>query len=159
MKKLILVAALVACSFSMNAQFSVGVSAGLPTGDASDVSSFALGVDVNYMFSSDKEVDFGLAAGYLTYFGKTVSGVEIDNVSFLPLAGALRYDASEKFMLGVDVGYAVGLSPDGNDGGFYYRPMVGYSVGENSSLILSYSGVSVTGGTFSSISLGIMFGI
>ncbi|MFY0631085.1 MAG: hypothetical protein JXR05_11935 [Flavobacteriaceae bacterium] len=129
MRKLILLVALVTGSFTMNAQFSVGASLGLPTGDANLVSSLSLGIDANYMFSSEKEVNFGVSAGYLTYFGKEILGVKVDNVSFLPIAGALRYDASEKFSLGADVGYAVGLSPDGNDGGFYYRPMVGYSVG------------------------------
>lgn len=159
MKKLVLLIALVAGSFTMNAQFSVGASVGLPVGDVESAYSLALSVDATYMFESEGDFSYGVAASYLTYLGKDVLGVKLDNASFLPLAGALRYSASEKFSLGADIGYALGLAPDGNDGGFYYRPMVGYSVGENTSLSLSYSGVSVTGGTFSSISLGVMFGI
>ena len=91
--------------------------------------NFALGLDVNYIFESDSEFKYGLAASYLTYFGKTVEiapGIEgdIDNVSFLPIAAAGRYRISDKFTLGADIGYAIGLSPSDNDGGFYYRPMV-----------------------------------
>ena len=128
-------------------------------GDAEPAYGSALSVDANYMFESEGEVNFGVAAAYLTYFGKDIGGVSVDNASFLPLAGALRYGASDKFTLGADLGYAVGLAPDGNDGGFYYRPMVAYGIGENTSINLSYSGVSVDGGTFSNIGLGIMFGL
>ena len=159
MKKLILVFALALTSFAASAQFSLGASFGLPVGDAEPAYGFALSVDANYMFESEGEVNFGVAAAYLTYFGKDIGGVSVDNASFLPLAGALRYGASDKFTLGADLGYAVGLAPDGNDGGFYYRPMVAYGIGENTSINLSYSGVSVDGGTFSNIGLGIMFGL
>lgn len=55
--------------------------------------------------------------------------------------------------------YAIGISPSGNDGGFYYRPIVGYKIGDDSQLNISYSGVSVNGGTFSNIGLGVMFGL
>jgi hypothetical protein len=91
--------------------------------------NFALGLDVNYIFESDSELKYGLAASYLTYFGKTVEdfGFELDydNASFLPIAAAGRYRISDKFTLGADIGYTIGLlSPSDNDGGFYYRPMV-----------------------------------
>lgn len=146
-------------AMTANAQFSLGATLGLPSGDVSDAYTFALGIDANYMFDSESEIAFGVATGYLTYFGDEILGVSIDNASFLPLAGAARYAASDKFTLGADVGYAVGLAPDGNDGGFYYRPMVAYAISEKASINLSYSGVSVDGGTFSNIGLGIMFGL
>lgn len=159
MKKSILIIALALTSFAASAQFSLGASFGLPTGDADTAYTFALGIDANYMFDSESEFAFGVASGYLTYFGDEIGGIDIDNASFLPLAGAARYAVSDKFTLGADIGYAIGLAPDGNDGGFYYRPMVVYGVGENTSINLSYSGVSVDGGTFSNIGLGIMFGL
>ena len=71
------------------------------------------------MFESEGAVQFGLASGYVTFLGDEILGIEIDNASFLPLAGALRYGASDSFGFGADIGYAVGLAPDGNDGGFY----------------------------------------
>lgn len=159
MKKLFLGLALIAFSLTSNAQFSLGASFGLPTGDADLGYSFALGIDANYMFESEGSTTFGVSTGYLTYFGDEIGGFDVDNASFLPLAGAFRFAASDKFSLGADVGYAVGLAPDGNDGGFYYRPMVAYSLGEKTSINLSYSGVSVNGGTFSNVGLGIMFGL
>ena len=163
MKKIILFVLFITFAFTANAQFSAGATLGLPTGDADDVSSFALGLDVNYMLESDSEFKYGLAASYLTYFGKTVEDfgdeLDYDNVSFLPIAAAGRYGISDKLTLGADIGYAIGLSPSGIDGGFYYRPMVVYSINENISLNLSYSGVEVEGGAFTNIGLGVMYGL
>lgn len=162
MKKIILTIAFVVAAFTANAQFSLGANFGLPTGDASDLTTFALGVDANYMFESESDVSFGLASGFLTYFGDEVTilntTVDLDNANFIPLAGAIRYGLSDKFSLGADVGYAIGAN-DGNDGGFYYRPMLVYAVGGNTSINLSYSGVSSDGATLSNIGLGIMFGL
>lgn len=154
MKKLILLAALVAGSFSMNAQFYVGVNAGIPAGDASNTSSFALGLDATYMLSADEDFNYGISSGFLNFFGKD----GVDDFSFIPLAMSGRYNTSEKFMIGADVGYALGAST-GNDGGFYYRPMVGYSIGENTTLSAFYSGVSVDGFNASSFGVGVMFGL
>ena len=61
-------------------------------------------------------------------------------------------------MLGANIGYAVGLD-EGNDGGFYYRPLVGFKVGETTQLNFSYSGISNEGTTISNVSLGFMFGL
>lgn len=146
-------------AYTANAQFSAGATLGLPTGDASDVSSFALGIDVNYMFESESDLSFGFASGYLVYFGDEVGGVDVDNFSFLPIAAAARFAASDKFSIGVDLGYAVGLSPDGNEGGFYYRPSVAYAVSEKVSINMSYSGITDDGFTASNIGLGILFGL
>ena len=66
---------------------------------------------------------------------------------------AARFMASEKFMLGADLGYALGMN-EGNDGGFYYRPMAGYNVSAQFQVNLSYIGVSVDGGSWSTINLG-----
>ena len=119
MKKLFFLAMFMTFAMTASAQFSAGATFGIPTGDADEAYTFALGLDVNYMFESDSEFSYGVATGYLTYFGDeiTVLGttVEIDNASFLPVAAAARYAASEKFSLGADVGYAIGLAPDGND--------------------------------------------
>lgn len=149
-------------STAVSAQFSLGINAGIPTGDASDLTTFALGVDVNYSFASETDVTFGLATGYLTYFGDEVTilgnTVDLDNANFIPLAGTFRYSVSDKFSLGADTGYAIGVN-DGNDGGFYYRPMLIYSLSEKASLNLSYSGVSDNGNTLSNIGLGISFGL
>jgi hypothetical protein len=158
MKKLLLSLAFVAMGFSVSAQssgFNLGADVGFPTGDVKDLFSLTMSVNATYMFGESDQFDYGVAASYSYWKGE--DGVE--NGSFLPLAGAFRFNASESFVIGTDIGYAIGISPDGNDGGFYYKPMLGYNITDNMMVQASYSGVSVDGGTFSNFGVGIMFGL
>lgn len=168
MKKLFLAAFAVFAFASVNAQeFKAGVSAALPMGDAGDVSSFGVNLDVSYLWEVSEDFKAGVASGYqhyfgseedVTLFGQTVT-VEYDDFGFLPIAAAGRYAVSEEFTLGADLGYAIGLSPDGNDGGFYYAPKVQYSISDNLDIVLAYKGVSLDGGSFDALSLGVEFGL
>jgi len=165
MKKVFLVlVAVIAFSFTAKAQFtpSVALTAAIPVGDVKDQSNFALSADVYFMKNVAENFDLGLTTGYTNYFGKDfdngIATVEGENVSFLPLAGAFRFGLSEDFSIGADLGYAFGLT-DGIDGGFYYKPVVGFNIGESNQLMLSYQGVSVDGGTYNYIGLGFAFGM
>ncbi len=162
MKKLCIVVVLVVFSLtSLNAQgnFNLGLNVGLPTGDVSDAYSFVLGIEANYLFEVSDDFEVGPSASFVNYFGESIGSFEIDDASFLPIAGAARYNASEKVVLGADLGYAIGISPDGNDGGFYYRPMVGFNITDTIMLQATYSGVSVDGGTFGNFGVGAMFSL
>ena len=44
-----------------------------------------------------------------------------------------------------------------NDGGFYYAPKVQYGISETIDIVLAYKGVSLEGGSFDSITLGVEF--
>ena len=163
MKK-VLVVALALIGFSMSAQdgFKLGANLGLPVGDAGDISGFSVGLDAQYMFETAGEFDLGVATGFTNSFGKTIGdstfSIEVDDVQFLPLAGVARYKASEEFSIGTDLGYALGIN-DGNDGGFYYRPTVGYAVSEGIEINASYTGISLDGGTWSTVNLGVLFSL
>ena len=78
---------------------------------------------------------------------------------FLPIAATGRILLAESFLLGADLGYGIGISPSGNNGGFYYRPMAGYAVSEAITIMLSYTGISLTGGTFNTVNAGVEFGL
>lgn len=88
--------------------------------------------------------------GYNHFFGED----DFDDIQFLPVAATARLGLAV-LELGLDLGYAIGLS-DGNDGGFYYRPKVGFSF-FGIGLIGSYTGISVDGGTYSSVNIGAEF--
>lgn len=165
MKKLLLIAVIAAFGFtSVNAQeggIKLGLGFGLPLGDAETVSSFNLAFDAAYLINVADSFQVGPTVGYSHFFGKeydtffgTIKG---DDIQFAPIAASARFFASEDLFFGADLGYAVGIS-DGNDGGFYYRPKVGYGLGPVS-LIVSYSGISMENDvTFSSLNLGVEFG-
>ncbi|WP_250432356.1 outer membrane beta-barrel protein [Hanstruepera flava] len=167
MKKLFLCAAIAVFGLSnIYAQggFKLGANGALPIGDAGDVSSFSTGVDVAYFFDINEKFIVGPAAGFTNAFGKTetitVGNTNIefsyDDVQFMPIAGAARFLPTDKFYVGADIGYAIGIN-DGNDGGFYYRPRAGYSITDLIGVNVSYTGISADGGDWSTIGAGIEF--
>ncbi|WP_343486749.1 outer membrane beta-barrel protein [Allomuricauda sp. d1] len=169
MKKVIMAFAIGLFTIGLvNAQegFKLGANVALPVGDAGDISSFSLGLDAKYHWEISDTFYAGVATGFTNAFGKTETisedgfelEVEFEDVQFLPIAASGKFNASEDFSIGADLGYAVGIS-DGNDGGFYYRPGVGYKIGGNTELNLSYTGISLDGGTWSTIALGVLFGL
>ena len=158
MKKLLLTLMIV-CSMGIcnsfaqvTKDFKVGVHAGIPVGDMADFSDYNAGADVAYLFGLAGIVELGPLVGYSRYF---VDDVDLD-ASFLPVAASGRIDLGPIFA-GLDLGYAVGLN-DGNDGGFYYRPKIGFGfLGLN--LVGSYSAISMDGEEVSSVNLGLEFGL
>ena len=164
MKKVLLVAIFAIFGLStVNAQgvFNGGINIGIPSGDADNVSSFVLGGELNYMFPVSEGFTLGPSVAVSHFFGKevTVLGTTFkQDATFLPIAGAARFNVSDSFVLGGDIGYALGLD-SGNDGGFYYRPVIGYKIGDTTQLNVSYSNVNVNSANWASISLGVMFGL
>jgi len=166
MKKLLMIAAVAVFGMtSLNAQeFNVGVNVGLPTGDADIGYTLGLGLEANYLWEVSDQFQAGVSAGYSHFLGEDINlgflgTTGFEDAGFVPVAAAGRYAASDDFTLGLDLGYAVGISPDGNDGGFYYAPKVQYGISDNMDIVASYRGVSTDGITFSSINLGVEFGL
>ncbi|MCW5520762.1 outer membrane beta-barrel protein [Aureitalea sp. L0-47] len=168
MKKLLLIVAVVCLGISANAQnqFRAGISGGLPIGDAGDLATFAIAVDLGYLFEISENFDVGVTTGYSHSFGDTFTEtfgpltveVDVEDVQFIPIAASGRFEVAPSFTLGADVGYALGVN-DGNDGGFYYSPRAQYSVSEAIDIVAAFRGVSVDGGSWDIISAGVEFGI
>lgn len=174
MKKLFLFAAIAVMGIAtVNAQggFKVGANMALPVGDAGDISTFSIGLDAAYLFEVSEKFAVGGATGFTNAFGDTfrVLGTDIDydDVQFIPVAAAARFYPADKFYVGADLGYAIGIN-DGNDGGFYYRPRVGYNFNERIGVNASYTGISrgeetingivvTSGSTWSTIGVGVEF--
>lgn len=139
MKKLIFSAALAACGlFVGNAQdsgFEAGAYVGIPVADVSDGTSFNIGVTAAYYFNVAEGFKLGGLLGYDHFIGKdedintgfgTVT-VEGEDAGFIPIAASAKYNFTENFFVGADLGYAIGITDGAGDGGFLYRPRVGYS--------------------------------
>ncbi|WP_272149334.1 hypothetical protein [Tenacibaculum aiptasiae] len=135
MKKLLLVA-MMAFGMAVNAQegqLNVGGTIGLPVGDASDAFDVTGAIEANYLFKVSEKLQVGPSVSYIHFNGEGA------DFAFLPLAAAARYSVAEKISVGADLGYGIGIRPDANDGGFYYRALVGYKVTDNITLHLDYS--------------------
>ena len=142
---------------TIKAQYTpnVAISLGVPVGDINKTTSLALALDGYYMKYINDSFDLGVTAGYAVYLGKDYQAeggtVKGSSQSFLPIAAAFRYKFGAALSVGTDVGYAVGL---GNNGGFYYKPMVGYDVGEKGQIMLSLQGISADNPNANSIGIG-----
>jgi len=162
MKKLMLLAAMVAFGFNANAQeFKAGINAGIPIGDAGDLSTFAIAVDLGYLFEISDDFKAGPVTGYGHAFGDEmeVAGVtfEYDDLQYIPIAAGGRFAVSEQFTIGADLGYALGLG-DGAEGGFYYNPRVQYGVSDTLDIVAAFRNVSDDGFTASFLTVGVEFG-
>ncbi|WP_422350717.1 hypothetical protein [Flagellimonas sp.] len=161
MKRTYLIAiALFVLMFSAKAQdrsnIKAGFSGGIPVGDAADFSSFSLGLDFNYHWGVSELLDAGVATGFINAFGETLENqTEFEDIQFIPVAGSVRIYPTYHFKFGVDGGYAVGVN-EGNDGGLFYRPVVGYNITGNTELNVSYTAVE-NDGTFAIATVGILF--
>ncbi|WP_222984327.1 outer membrane beta-barrel protein [Flagellimonas meishanensis] len=137
--------------------FKAGAHLGLPIGDAGDLATFAIAVDLGYLFDISDEFSAGPAIGFSHSFGDEVSvggfTFEVEDVQFLPIGGEARY-AFDDFFIGGGLGYAVGIN-DGNDGGFYYSPRFGYNVSDKVAIMAAYRGVSLDGGSWDIITAGV----
>ncbi|MDC8104210.1 MULTISPECIES: hypothetical protein [Chryseobacterium] len=139
MKKLLLVGAFALLGSAVNAQegFKLGGHIGIPVADASDVSSFTLGVDASYMWNITKGLDLGVASGYSHFFGKD----NFDDFGFIPVAVSGKYKFSgAPVFVGLDLGYAISVK-DGMDGGFYAQPKFGYQMSKGE-LYIGYQSIS-----------------
>lgn len=164
MKKIILtVAAVLAFGFAnaQDGQFKAGVHVGLPMGDIKDVSSINLGADVAYLWNVADEFKVGVTTGYTSYSGKDVTfsdgfnsfTIKSEAVGFIPVAATAQYSLTDNLFLGADLGYGIYTGKGESDGGVYYQPKFGYQ-NEKIELYAGYKGISVDGGSFSSLNLG-----
>jgi len=155
MKKIILTLVAVFAFGLANAQdgaFKAGVHAGLPIGTAGDVYAFNFGVDAAYMWQVADKFEAGVTTGYSYYSGKDFFGIKV-NGGFIPVAASGQYSVSDNLFLGADLGYALYAGSGSGNGGVYYQPKFGYKT-EKYEVYLGYKGVSVTGGSVSSVGVG-----
>ncbi|MCL6266449.1 hypothetical protein [Flagellimonas myxillae] len=136
--------------------FKAGFNAGIPVGDAEAMSSFSIGLEFNYHWGVSELLDVGAVTGFINAFGETLPDQsEFEDIQFIPVAGSVRIYPTYHFKFGGDVGYAVGIN-EGNEGGLFYRPLIGYNITGNTELNVSYSAVD-NNGTFAIATVGILF--
>ncbi len=162
MRKILFSAAALFAFGVMSAQdggISIGIHAGIPMGDIKDSAGANYGIDLAYMWPVGEGFTAGIATGYTIYSAKEfdlpyeLGTVKGKDAGFIPLAGAARLGLTENFFVAADLGYAFYVGDGDGDGGFYYQPKVGYDF-MPFELFVSYKGISMDGGSFSSVNLG-----
>lgn len=160
MKKTLLLGAFALLGFAASAQttgqFKIGANIGVPVGDASNVTSFTIGVDAAYQWRIAENFDLGIATGYQHFFLKSDwKDAGFSDFGYIPLAASAQYSIDPKFFIGADLGYGFATGKNSSGGGFYYQPKVGYQQ-PNWELYLGYKGVS-DNGNIGSVNLGFNF--
>lgn len=153
---------------TLNAQvdrtnFRAGLTGGIVLGDLSEAYSLNLGLEVQQLWGVSREIDLGFSTGFFNAFGEkeTISNAgvtietEFDNFQYIPIAAALRVYPTSGFKLGGDLGYAVGINEE-NEGGLYFRPVVGVDINGVTELNVSYASFGRES-TFSTALVGILF--
>ncbi len=149
-------------AFGLQAQegFKLGLQAGLPIDDFNDEVSIAIGADVGYMWALNELIDLGLTAGLIYGFHETFQSdvvvADLPDIQFVPVAASVRIWPSNSFSFGIDGGQAFGLN-DGNDGGLYYRPVIGYLFNANAEVNFSYTTINLDDRSWNSANLGILY--
>lgn len=140
--------------------FKIGAHGGIPLGEFNDKVGLVMGADIGYMWAPNKIFDLGIKAGIVHGFGETfkdeVISTKSPSIQFAPVAASIRLWPARSFSIGGDVGQAFGLN-EGNDGGFYYRPQIGFQMGAQSELNFSYSVIQVNNETWSTVTMGFVY--
>lgn len=146
MKKVLFTAAFaVAGLVSVSAQTSGvegTVHVGIPVGDASDFSSFNLGVDLAYLHPITSNFKLGAKVGYDHFIAKSdYKDFGGKDFGFIPLAATAKLEFNNNLFIGADLGYAFAAT-DNIDGGLFWQPKFGYS-GASFDVYAAYKGISV----------------
>lgn len=140
--------------------FKLGLHGGLPINDFNDEVALAVGLDTGYMYALNEVIDLGIMTGIIYGFADTfqsdVVAAELSDVQFVPLALSARIWTSNSFSFGGEVGQAFGIN-DGNDGGLYYRPIIGYLMGPKTEVNLSYTGIQLDDRSWTAVNFGVMY--
>lgn len=149
MKKVLLAAILVVgTAVSTFAQkgsnFSVGLEAGLPVGNASKAYTVAIGGSLKYEAPIATGTHFTLTAGYTSFQGKTVAGIKIPAAGFIPVKAGIKYFLADSFYGEAQVGAAFSTQKNGGTA-FAYSPGVGYKFSDVIDLGVRYEAWSNNG--------------
>ncbi|WBU88103.1 hypothetical protein [Cellulophaga omnivescoria] len=161
MKKIALLIAFAVITVNLSAQegLKIGIQGGIPLDDFTDKVSLMVAADVGHMWALGEVVDLGVTAGYIHGFAEkyhTDLTEDLPDIQFLKAAASVRVWTSNSFSFGADLGQGFGLNDD-IDGGFYYRPQIGYLMGESTELNLSYTGIQLGNNTeWSTVTIGIL---
>jgi hypothetical protein len=136
MRKFLLATAFAVLGFmgvqAQNTSMEAGPYLGIPVGD-SDGFSFNAGATFGYYFHVIPDrLKVGGVVGVDHFFGKeydfgnmTIDG---EDATFIPIAASAKFNFTERFFAGLELGYAIGVSDGAGDGGFLARPRIGMSL-------------------------------
>ncbi len=128
---------------------SVGVEAGIPVGNASNLYNFVIGGSLKYEQPIAASTSLTLTAGYSSFLGKNVTYPVIGTVKtpaagFIPVKAGIKYFFAPAFYGEAQVGAAFGTK-SGSGTAFAYSPGIGYKFSDLVDLGVRYEAWSNNG--------------
>lgn len=138
-----------------NSWLKLGIDVGIPVEEASNTSSFVIGLDLKAQLMETKNLGIGIASGYNHFFEKE----NFNSFGAIPLGGFIRYYPDARgFFAGLDVGYSFLTSVSNTNGGFYIKPEIGYH-NYNWNAFAFYNNIFIDGGNVSHVGIGATYNI
>ncbi|WP_242118857.1 hypothetical protein [Aestuariivivens sediminicola] len=163
MKHWTLLLVLLFSGFTAIAQnLNAGLSAGWPIGDKRQLHSFNLTAEINYLWEISEIFEVGISTGYSFYPNSDKHEYSEGHISYLPISAATRFNVSQKFILGLDLGGTVLISGESIFEGVYAAPKLQYRITESYSVVVALRSLIydvIFGGSRDLLSIGLEFKI
>lgn len=137
---------IVAAGLFIGTQVSAQVASGQRLGNVGFETGFALedgwtiplGATFKYEAPIAEQLHVTGTAGFISVRGEEIGGIDMPNLSYIPLKAGLKYYAAGNFYIDGEIGAGIGVS-DLMDTEFLFAPGIGYSfpVSNNSFVDLS----------------------
>ncbi|WP_460693356.1 hypothetical protein [Mucilaginibacter puniceus] len=110
-------------------RFGIGLEAGVPTGNASNVSNFSLGGTARLQYGLTNDLALTLTSGYYNMFGKHVAGsstIKYGDIGIVPLKAGIKAFFAQNLYFGAEVGAGFETNSGGSTK-FIASPALGWA--------------------------------
>ncbi|MBC7495083.1 MAG: hypothetical protein H7221_08760 [Flavobacterium sp.] len=155
MKKLLLAFFITAIAISVNAQnvnrptLSLGGELGAATGNLNLFYGLTAGATLQADFTVDKDLAITLNAGVIDFIGKKINNnIKYNSVAVIPILAGIKYYFTPVVYGSAQLGSSTFTTGIFKGTKFTYIPGIGFKVDKNIDILVKYTGLSNTGGTF-----------
>lgn len=155
MKKLLLAFFITAIAISVSAQnvnrptLSLGGELGAATGNLNLFYGLTAGATLQADFTVDKDLAITLNAGVIDFIGKKINNnIKYNSVAVIPILAGIKYYFTPVVYGSAQLGSSTFTTGIFKGTKFTYIPGIGFKVDKNIDILVKYTGLSNTGGTF-----------
>jgi len=140
--------------------FSIGIEPGIPTGNASDISSFEIGGTARLEYKASANFAVIATIGYYDFLGKSdpnVPGVKYTSLGMVPAKVGAKYYVAPMFYIDGEVGLGFDTNYESHTK-LLFSPGVGYA-GQAFDIGLRYENYSGNNNSFGLVGLRVAYNI
>jgi len=136
--------------------FGIGLEAGIPTGNATDISNLELGGTARLEYNASKTVAVMLTSGYYDMIGKAApNGADFTSLGMVPVKAGLKIYVSPGFYIDGEAGAGFDTSYE-NHTKLIFSPGIGYG-GKSWDAGLRYENYSGNNNSFGLVGLRLAY--